>query len=140
MRFRRIILALATAASIAAALGVAAPAQAADATVYGPTFSVQGASCQNSVHMYTLGSEVVATSTIVCSKRFPTIVSEINLSRNGTGTGNQRLCTGNPTGCSSSVRIGNPGGAQTFGAHANCILDAAGVCRFGWGANVSFRA
>lgn len=140
MRFRRTILALALAAGLGASLGIAAPASAANATVDGPYFTVMDARCQNSVHMYTLGSEVVATATIVCSKRFPTIVSEINLSRNGSYTGNQRLCTGNPTGCSSSVRIGNPGGAQTFGAHANCVLDAAGVCRAGWGANVSFRA
>ncbi len=140
MRIRMLILALT--AGVIVPLGLQAPAMAAEARVYGPTFTVMGASCQNSVHMYTLGSEVVATSTIVCSKRFPTIVSEINLSRQDPDrlAGNQRLCTGNPTGCSSSVRIPNPSGSQLFGAHANCVLDAAGVCRFGWGANVSFRA
>lgn len=138
MRIRTFVLALA--AAILVPLGVASPASAASATVYGPYFTVMGATCQNSVHMYTLGSEVVATSTISCSKRFPTIISEINLSRPDRATGNQRMCTGNPTGCSSSVRISNPSGSQLFGAHANCVLDAAGVCRFGWGANVSFRA
>jgi hypothetical protein len=140
MRIRTLILALI--AAVIVPLGVQSPAMAADARVNGPVFTVMGASCQNSVHMYTLGSEVVATSTISCSKRFPTIVSEINLSRQDPdrSVGNQRLCTGNPTGCSSSVRIPNPSGSQLFGAHANCVLDSAGVCRFGWGANVSFRA
>jgi hypothetical protein len=140
MRIRRFILALAAAATVAVPLALPTPAFAADATVNGPTFSISGASCQNTVHMYTSGSDVVAISSISCNKRFPTITSEINLSRDGTATGNQRLCGGNPSGCSSSVRIHNPGGSQSFGAHANCVLDAAGVCRFGWGANVSFRA
>ncbi len=141
MRFRRIILALTTAATVAASLSFAAPAQAADVRANGPYFTVMDATCQNSVHMYTLGSEVVAVSTIVCNKRFPTMVSEINLSRQNPDRigGNQRLCTGNPTGCSSSMRMNNPSGSQLFGAHANCVLDAAGVCRFGWGANVTFR-
>lgn len=140
MRIRTLILALI--AAVIVPLGVQSPAMAADARANGPVFTVMGANCQNSVHMYTLGSEVVATSTISCSKRFPTIVSEINLSRQDPDrlAGNQRLCTGNPTGCSSSVRMPNPSGSQLFGAHANCALDAAGVCRFGWGANVSFRA
>jgi hypothetical protein len=140
MRIRTLILALT--AGLIVPLGLQAPAMAAEARANGPAFTVQGARCYNSVHMYTLGSEVVATSTIVCSERFPSMVSEINLSRQDPdrAVGNQRLCTGNPSGCSSSVRIPNPSGSQLFGAHANCVLDSAGVCRFGWGANVSFRA
>jgi hypothetical protein len=141
MRIRTIILALVSAA-IVVPLGIQTPAYAASARVNGPTFTVYGARCHNSVHMYTSGGDVVAISTIVCSKRFPSMVSEINLSRRSPHgiAGNQRMCTGNPSGCSSSVRLRNPAGRQLFGAHANCILDVAGVCRFGWGANVSFRA
>jgi len=141
MRIRAVILALASAIAIAVPLSMPTAAYAAEARGTGPTFTVYGARCHNSVHMYTSGSDVVAISTIVCSKRFPTMVSEINLSRQPNGlAGNQRFCSGNPSGCSSSVRIHNPSGSQLFGSHANCILDVAGECRYGWGAIASFRA
>jgi hypothetical protein len=142
MRIRTIMFAFLSTVAIAVSLSIATPAQAADRRANGPTFTVYGARCHNSVHMYTSSGYVVAVSTIVCSKRFPTMVSEINISRrNPSGIdGNQRWCTGNPSGCSSSVRMRNPSGSQLFGAHANCVLDVAGLCRYGWGANVSFRA
>jgi hypothetical protein len=140
MRIRTITLALVSA--IAVPLSIPTIAYAAEARANGPTFTVYGARCHNSVHMYTAGGDVVATSTVVCSKRFPTMVSEINISRrNPHGiAGNERFCTGNPSGCSASIRMRNPAGSQPFGAHANCILDVAGICNVGWGANVSFRA
>src|SRR5688572_16717724 len=100
MRIRTIVLALT--AAIIVPLGIQSPALAAEARANGPTFTAEGARCHNSVHMYTSGTQVVATSTIVCSERFPTMISEINLSRQNPdhAVGNQRLCTGNPSGCS----------------------------------------